>query len=400
MAKFSQAFLQGLLQPSYQQGLFEAAKGLGQAPGLMAMQKRREATQAQVQELLQANSKNPTELARLEQQYRLQGKTDIADMFATAAVTAKNTLQQEGMNSISAIRQQLIQETDPDKMQLLEDAMVDVARRTGQEDPSSFVGAANKVLDARTERDNELFAQREQAIAQAYYAVSDEDKEQFIQNAKDAGLGAIITQLEVERMRHENYVEDSERRKADARSPLNIPAMEKRIQDLPENQQAQFEERLDEIKKLEPDFDKGETWGTGERERAWRQLDSLDRALFSANATIISTTNSRIKTLDSRLNTINRELEKPASNQEAKLYVTQAVSEISEERGSVENFFRTDVPSSDDRVKQRAIQLATAKKNEALTQEKATIEAELVELQKTFEPAAKETESEDPLGIR
>jgi hypothetical protein len=280
--------------------------------------------------------------------------------------------------------------------------MVDVARRTGQTDPSSFVGVANKVSDARTEKNNELFTQREQAIAQAYYSVSDEDKEQFIQNAKDGGFGKIITQLEVERMRHENYVEDSERRKTDARSPLNIPAMEKRIQDLPENQQAQFEERLDQIKKLEPDFDKGETWGKGERERSWRQLDSLDRALFNANATIISTTNSRIKTLDSRLNTINKELEKPASNQEAKLYVTQAVSEISEERGSVENFFRTDVPSSDDRVKQRAIQLATAKKNEALTQEKAAIEAEIVELQKTFEPATKETESqsEDPLGIR
>tara|TARA_R100001460_G_scaffold69641_2_gene110262 strand:- start:1638 stop:2846 length:1209 start_codon:yes stop_codon:yes gene_type:complete len=402
MARFSQTFLQGLLQPTYQQGLFEAARNVGQTPGMMAMQERRETTQAQVQQLLQTNANNPTELARLEQQYRLQGKTDIADMFAKASVTAKSTLKQEGMNSISAIQQQLMQETDPAKMQLLEDAIVDVARRTGQSDPSSFVGSANKVLDARTRRENELFTQQEQAIAKAYYAVSDEDKDQFIKNAENGGFGKIITQLEVERLRHENYVEDSNRRKTDARSPLNIPAMEKRIKDLPKNQQAQFEERLDEIRKLEPNFDNGETWGTGERERAWRQLDSLDRALFNANATIISTANSRIKTLDTRLNTINKELEKPASNQEAKLYVTQAVSEISEERGSVENFLRTDVPSSDDRVKQRAIELATAKKNEALTQEKANIEAELVELQKTFEPVTEEeeTKSEDPLGIR
>lgn len=40
MAKFSQAFLQGLLQPSYQQGLFEAAKGLGQTPGIMALNRQ------------------------------------------------------------------------------------------------------------------------------------------------------------------------------------------------------------------------------------------------------------------------------------------------------------------------------------------------------------------------
>ena len=42
MARFSQAFLQGLLQPTYQQGLFEAARGLGQTPGILRMQRREE----------------------------------------------------------------------------------------------------------------------------------------------------------------------------------------------------------------------------------------------------------------------------------------------------------------------------------------------------------------------
>ena len=46
MARFSQAFLQGLLQPTYQQGLFEAARGVGQAPGFMAMQKRQQEEKA------------------------------------------------------------------------------------------------------------------------------------------------------------------------------------------------------------------------------------------------------------------------------------------------------------------------------------------------------------------
>ena len=401
MARFSQTFLQGLLQPTYQQGLFEAARNVGQMPGVMGLEKKREATATEAQKLLKDNANNPTELTRLEQQYRLQGKTNIADMFAQASVTAKSTLKQEGMNSISAIRQQLMQETDPAKMQLLENAIVDVARRTGQSDPSSFVGAADKVSDERTRRENALYSQRETAIAQAYYGVSNEKKEQFVKNAEQAGFGKIVKQLENERLRHEDYVAESERRKADARSPLNIPSIEKRIKDLPKNQQAQFQERLDEIKKLEPDFEKDETWGRGERERAWRELDSLDRALFSANATIVATTNSRIKTLDTRLNTINKELDKPASTQEAKLYVTQAVSEISEERNPVIDFVFTDVASSDDRVKERAVELATKAKNKKLAEEKTKIEAELKELQKTFEPSASEEETqEDPLGIR
>lgn len=402
MAKFGERFLASVANPTYGKGLFASAYGLGAAPRL-----RKE--QEEAEKLLQSNVNNPIELAKLEQQYRLRGKTDLADIFAKASISAKGLLQQQGRDSISVIQQQLMAENDPVRMQQLEDAMVAVARQTGQADPSSLVGTALNIQDsrqrredARIQRENQLFSRREATIAQAYYGVSNEDKNKFIENAEKAGFGKIVKQLEVERLRHESYVEDSERRKIDARSPLNIPDMEKRIKDLPENQQEQFKERLDQIKKLEPNFSKGETWGTGERERAWRQLDSLDRALFSANATIISTTNSRIKTLDSRLNTINKELEKPASNQEAKLYVTEAVSQISKERGDFVDFVMTDVDSSDDRVKQRAIELATAKKNEALTQEKITIEAELVELQKTFEPAAEEeeTKSEDPLGIR
>lgn len=39
MAKFSQTFLQGLLQPSYQQGLFTAAEKAGQFPGQLQQQK-------------------------------------------------------------------------------------------------------------------------------------------------------------------------------------------------------------------------------------------------------------------------------------------------------------------------------------------------------------------------
>jgi len=50
MAKFSQAFLQGLLNPSYQQGLFEAARGLGQTPGLMRMERQRKEEEARKQQ--------------------------------------------------------------------------------------------------------------------------------------------------------------------------------------------------------------------------------------------------------------------------------------------------------------------------------------------------------------
>lgn len=45
MAKFSQTFLQGLLQPSYQEGLFTTAQGIGQAPQMRALQQQQASLQ-------------------------------------------------------------------------------------------------------------------------------------------------------------------------------------------------------------------------------------------------------------------------------------------------------------------------------------------------------------------
>jgi len=60
MAKFSQTFLQGLLRPTYEQGLFEAARGAVMAPVLAAEQSRRKSMMEQLQNM------TPYELADFE----------------------------------------------------------------------------------------------------------------------------------------------------------------------------------------------------------------------------------------------------------------------------------------------------------------------------------------------
>ena len=52
MAKFSQAFLQGLLQPSYQQGLFTAARELGGLRGRLDEERRQAELKKQEEEKL------------------------------------------------------------------------------------------------------------------------------------------------------------------------------------------------------------------------------------------------------------------------------------------------------------------------------------------------------------
>lgn len=101
MARFSQAFLQGLLQPSYQQGLFEAARGVGQTPGIMRMEQQRVERQAEIKKLLQENMNNPAKLQQLAQQYLAQGNEDAAAAFKNAATAATTMADQRRM----AVRQ-------------------------------------------------------------------------------------------------------------------------------------------------------------------------------------------------------------------------------------------------------------------------------------------------------
>jgi hypothetical protein len=70
MARFSQAFLQGLLQPTYQQGLFEAARGVGQTPGIMRMQRQQQAQQERQRQMagLEAAGAAATEKAQAQRQ--------------------------------------------------------------------------------------------------------------------------------------------------------------------------------------------------------------------------------------------------------------------------------------------------------------------------------------------
>lgn len=74
MAKFSQAFLQGLLQPTYQQGLFEAAKSVGQLPAVLDIQKQEKEAQERMRQVVSG----PPTVERIAQ---------IRSMAASMAVT-------------------------------------------------------------------------------------------------------------------------------------------------------------------------------------------------------------------------------------------------------------------------------------------------------------------------
>jgi hypothetical protein len=375
MARLSEGLIQGLTQPGFQRGLFnlgdQIVEGRKRYQAEQDAEKMRGMTPVEQADFMISRAVTPDEIlaAQMAKQRALQQQ--------------KTVLQQQGRESISVIQQQLLQENDPERMQQLEDAMVAVARQTKQDDPSALIGTSNKVQNERTVRQIKLDERREKAIADAYYAVSSEAKEEFIKNAEKAGYADIIRVLETDRLKYEDYLEKREKARSDARAPLDIPSIEERIADLPENLQQDFMARLEEVKQSQPDFENGGTWMGNERERAWRKLDSLSRA------------NSRAKSIQVELKSINNDLESPASVQESKLFIPTAKDLINAEVNPTIG----EIKATDPRVVKRAIELATQDKVNRLEKRRKLLEQELAEVQEVFKPSKKDSDT-DPLGIR
>ena len=194
MARFSQAFLQGLLQPSYQQGLFEAARGVGQTPGLMRMEQQRQLRQAEIQQLLQANRNNPAELRKLAQQYSSQGNENIAKAFTTAATAAEN--RQEQMSRLTAGQYEIQAEINRKKSeqarrqteQSVEDRAVQVAAERGDTQAASNIRRgvlkpADYLEEVRTEKPEEPETPKDYSLTEReeilYNEILKDNKEEF-----------------------------------------------------------------------------------------------------------------------------------------------------------------------------------------------------------------------------
>jgi hypothetical protein len=150
MAKFGQGFIQSLTQPGYSQGLFNLGTALGQAPAMAAEKRERESMLAQIKDM------TPLETADF-----MVGKAKTPAQMMAAKTARDSALKTSGVQSIDVMQQQLLTETDPVRMQELENAMVAVGKQTGN-DVSKYSGIAGKTLAARdaaaweqTQRDNE-----------------------------------------------------------------------------------------------------------------------------------------------------------------------------------------------------------------------------------------------------
>ena len=135
MAKFGQGFIQSLTQPGYSQGLFNLGAALGQAPAMAAEKRERESMLAQIKDM------TPLETA----DFMVDKAKTPAQMMA-AKTARQGALIQSGKESLDVMQSEFLRETNPKRLQELENAMIATAQQTGNAS-SQFAGAAKKKTD-------------------------------------------------------------------------------------------------------------------------------------------------------------------------------------------------------------------------------------------------------------
>lgn len=304
MAKFSQTFLQSMLQPSYQEGLFTAARGIGAAPGLRRQQQQEE------EDMQKLRGMGAVERAEFMAQ---KAKTPQELMKAEAAKTS--AVKQGSLESLRGLEAARQAAKTTEEKKRIEQIMSRVAVQAGI-DPSTITGRTQTEQDEALRRENAKVSseintinleakqreQQENALQEAYFAVPENSRESFEKNVVDAGFGSVIEGVKEEKLRKEtanlNYTNALQRKQdsdAQKKTELSTSNLSTSIDssnidvDLKKN----LKERLSRIK--QPDFEAGETWNTGDKENAIREFNAVNDLLSRA---VVSQTNEKRRRLD------------------------------------------------------------------------------------------------------
>lgn len=145
MARFAESFIQGLMNPTYQQGLFTAAQGAGSFP-------RRQREAEQFKQLTSGASvaggssamSRINQLQQLAMQAARQGDTAKASAYTAAAKQLQTTIKTQGANDIANLMQQIQTSVDPVFIKETQRQIMELATSTMQSDPTKFVGLGGK----------------------------------------------------------------------------------------------------------------------------------------------------------------------------------------------------------------------------------------------------------------
>ena len=240
MAKFSQTFLQGLLQPSYQEGLFTAARGIGMRPQMQALQQQQ---QAQQQVIAEANT----------------------------------ALQSNDPATITAVSQKLAALGTPEAT----DLAFKLTQRLNQLQGPEAELRQIQLEEARAAQEKRQQAERSKNVVAAWTAMNEKDRALFKENLPvDDQL--LIDNAELQDLERQKRVEEIEAWKVSKDAPLPVTSVETIIDNLTDGDvKNALKADLDAIVNQIPEEGKEYSYA-GQRARLAAQLQTINDKAFRA----------------------------------------------------------------------------------------------------------------------
>lgn len=394
MARFSQMMLRGMLDPSRAQRYSQVGQSIGQLPGIIGLQRDRE------ERLKKMSQMGPVDLAKFAEQEAM--KTGDPTKVLQAKQTSQAVIQQRTQQSLDQLDKQrsiALQAGRLADAKTIEGIMERVATEAGL-DPSKITGKTD-------EQFAQIESQREANFIKAYYSVKPKDLEKFVKAAEEAGYGSVIQKLEDDRIQRDENNRKIEEGKKDRTMPLPTTGVESRLEGLPSELQDDLKQRIADIKALEPNFEKGETWTPGGRQNAERQLLAIENQITDYKVSTLRALNTTKRQLQGRINSARSRLNKLVAKDPSGADIAQYIPQAKENVNARESSFR-EIKSDDPRVKAEAVALARQQQEIELKQQRSQEQITIQELEEQLRlveaelggDSKKETETEDPLGIR
>jgi hypothetical protein len=364
MARFGREFVRAATQPQFAQGLFTAAQQIGSAPARRRqMGMLRDMTPVEQADYFASIATTPDQMLQAQQL-----KTSAVKQARDAEELAARTT----FNSLEAARQA---ETDPEKKKKIEARMIELAPKAGI-DPITISGRTQREEDQELQREflrnraeDERRTKQETAIAEAYYAVPEESREQFESNVRNSGFGSVIDAIREDRKRGElvdlqlnNARTQAAENVAMRKAPLPTDSTRTRLEEADINPEIKdyLLSRLNDI--TQPNFEAEETWNPGERNQALTALTSINSGIRQA----IITEGTRKESIRREIRELEELLTRAPTDEQIKAQIPKAQEELA----TVRNIPGTDIKISllgyesvreetdKDVIRQKAIELA------------------------------------------
>jgi len=365
MAKFSQQFLQSLLQPSYQEGLFTAARGIGQAPGLRRQQQQQQKMQGtlqsglfQLEQKAMAGTLTPEEYQKAVRSYTALMQQNPAQANeirkSLARVGSFVREQDKTIKKVSAINELSAIETEYTK--LFSDPSINTAQRDAkatalrtrakaiqEANPtvnfSSFSNWDSRAMNAgmaiaNRVKDQEAEAEQQQVNANLQ-GMTPEEREEFVKTYTGSESEYMLR-----RVNSLNTYDESVRRRASEAATRkqslddDIKNLSSQIDFLPERLRESLRKELASVKRMQDTNYKESGWiSSALQNQANKKLNDVERRIINHSDRVADADRRSIREADIKIAALESQLDNPVIDQKIlDRYAESAAQQAGERR--------------------------------------------------------------------